>query len=81
MDMGNSAVVRLLYRIRGLPEGGLSLEGMLKWGFILLADEPSREIVFGLHHPQRVAEDNSKEGFRITCAEIFFTEPQSCFRM
>jgi len=48
LDMRDSAIVRCLYRLRGLPESGLTLEGMLKWGFVLLADKPSQEIVFGL---------------------------------
>ena len=48
LDMHDSTLVRRLYRLRGLPASGLTLEGMLKWGFVLLADKPSREIVFGL---------------------------------
>ena len=58
MDMKDSWMVRSLYRLRGLPASGLKLEGMLDWGFVLLADEPPREIVFGLigrfwtHKPQ-----------------------------
>lgn len=48
LDMRDSTVVRCLYRLRGLPESGLTLEGMLRWGFVLLADKPSQEIVFGL---------------------------------
>jgi len=48
LDMTDSWIVRWLYRLRGLPESSLTLDGMLKWGFVLLADQPSREIVFGL---------------------------------
>jgi len=48
LDMRDSILVRWLYRLRGLPGSGLTLDGMLKWGFVLLADEPSQEIVFGL---------------------------------
>lgn len=48
LDMGDSAIVRWLYRLRGLPRSGLTLDGMLKWGFVLLAEEPSQEFVFGL---------------------------------
>jgi hypothetical protein len=48
LDMRNSFAVRWLYRLRGLPEADLTFEGMLKWGFVLLADKPSQEIVFGL---------------------------------
>lgn len=47
-DMRDSFVVRWLYRLRGLPAKALSLDGMLKWGFILLAEEPPCELVFGL---------------------------------
>lgn len=48
LDMSGSWIVRWLYRLRGLPAFGLTLDGMLKWGFVLLADDPAREIVFGL---------------------------------
>ena len=47
-DMGDSFIVRSLYRLRGLPTKALTLDGMLKWGFILLAEEPPCELVFGL---------------------------------
>ncbi len=48
LDMSDSWIVRWLYRLRGLPKYSLTLDGMLKWGFVLLADQPSQEIVFGL---------------------------------
>jgi len=48
LDMSDSIIVRWLYRLRGLPESGLTFDGMLKWGFVLLEDKPSQEIVFGL---------------------------------
>jgi hypothetical protein len=48
LDMRDSKIVRWLYFLRGLPEAGLTFDGMLRWGFILLADDPPREIVFGL---------------------------------
>lgn len=48
MDMKDSKIVRWLYRLRGLPGDNLSFDGMLKWGFVLLADIPMEEIVFGL---------------------------------
>ncbi len=48
MDMGESWIVRGLYRLRGLPSSSLTLDGMLRWGFVLLADVPNEEIVFGL---------------------------------
>ena len=48
LDMTDSWIVRWLYRFRGLPTSSLTLDGMLKFGFVLLADNPSQEIVFGL---------------------------------
>jgi hypothetical protein len=48
LDLKDSRITRALFRLRGLPEANLALEGMLKWGFILLADEPECEIVLGL---------------------------------
>lgn len=58
LDMRDSRIIRFLYQLRGLPANGLTLDGMLDWGFVMLADEPSKEIVFGLagrfwtHKPQ-----------------------------
>jgi hypothetical protein len=48
LDFGDSRLVRWLYRLRGLPRDGLSLEGMFRWGFVVLAEEPGREFVVGL---------------------------------
>ncbi len=60
LDLSGSAWVRWLFRLRGLPaiflphakprrEGlGLTLDGLLKNGFILLGESPPREIVLGL---------------------------------
>ena len=48
LDMCNSKIVRWLYRLRGLPRRDFTIDGMLKWGFVLLADNPSQELVFGL---------------------------------
>ena len=48
LDMSHSKIVRWLYRLRGLPQSDFTLDGMLKWGFVLLADKPSQELVFGL---------------------------------
>jgi len=48
LDMGDSLIVRGLCRLRGLPPADFTLEGMSKLGFVLLADKPSQEIVFGL---------------------------------
>lgn len=48
MDLRGSRLARALFRLRGLPEKNLTLEGMLRWGFVLLADEPEQEFVLGL---------------------------------
>lgn len=48
LDMRSSKAVNWLYRLRGLPESGSTLDGMGKLGFVLLADKPPQEIVFGL---------------------------------
>lgn len=48
LDTGCSWVVRWLFRLRGLPMQALTLDGMLKFGFILLGETPPQEILFGL---------------------------------
>ncbi|MCI0695330.1 hypothetical protein L0337_25390 [candidate division KSB1 bacterium] len=60
LDLSGSAWVRWLFRLRGFPalffsraksrqEGlGLTLDGLLKSGFILLGETPPGEIVLGL---------------------------------
>ncbi|MBF0549084.1 MAG: hypothetical protein HQK60_00985 [Deltaproteobacteria bacterium] len=48
LNMRESWIVRWLFKLRRLPGSGLTLDGMLKWGFVLLADQPSQEFVFGL---------------------------------
>jgi hypothetical protein len=48
LNLKSSPLVRALFRLRGLPEANLTLEGMLQWGFVLLAEEPEREFVLGL---------------------------------
>jgi hypothetical protein len=48
LDMHDSAIIRMLYRLRGMPEKSLTLDGMIDLGFILLTDHPEGEIVLGL---------------------------------
>ncbi len=48
LDASGSPIVRWLFRLRGLPSSMLSLDGMLKFGFVLLGETPSQELVFGL---------------------------------
>ncbi len=47
-DMRDSQIVLWLFRLRGLPLQTLTLDGMLKFGFILLEEMPPQELVFGL---------------------------------
>jgi hypothetical protein len=46
--MHDSTIIRLLYRLRGMPDQSLTLDGMIETGFVLLADDVGREIVLGL---------------------------------
>jgi hypothetical protein len=48
LDLRASWITRGFFRLRGLPEANLTLEGMVKWGFVVLAEEAEREIVLGL---------------------------------
>ena len=48
LDMRDSEIVYWLCRLRGLPQNDLTLDGMLKWGFVLLVDKPSQELALGL---------------------------------
>ena len=48
LEMGESPIVRWLYRLRGLPKSSLTMDGMLKVGFVLLAEDPCQEFVYGL---------------------------------
>lgn len=48
LDLSRSAIVRTLFRLRGMPLECLTLDGLLKRGFVLLAEVPDRELVLGL---------------------------------
>lgn len=48
LDLGGSRVIRLLFRLRGLPASAFRLEGMQRLGFVRLGETPGREVVFGL---------------------------------
>lgn len=79
-DLGNSPLSRLLFGLRGLPallspnsepEGtpGLTLEGLLQGGFILLAENPPHELAMGLigqfwRATAEVVADVDASGFR-----------------
>ena len=44
LDLGESRVVRTLFRLRGLPASALRLEGLEKLGFLRLGERPGREL-------------------------------------
>jgi len=47
-DLGRSAIVRFLFRLRRLPKCVMTIEGLQQIGFRLLARREDREVVFGL---------------------------------
>jgi hypothetical protein len=49
VDLFQSRIIRILYRVRGLPaKGPLTLRDMTRWGFVVLDEDPGTEIVLGL---------------------------------
>jgi hypothetical protein len=48
LDMSGSHVIRLLFRLRGLPAAALNLDGLRALGFSILAERPGQELVLGL---------------------------------
>lgn len=55
VDLGRSTTVRLLFAFRGLlrwfggrPSTPMTLDGFLSGGFVLLAEDPGREVVLGV---------------------------------
>jgi len=48
LDLSRSPVARALLRLRGMPEKCLTLDGLLRTGFIILAEVPDKELVLGL---------------------------------
>lgn len=48
LDLGASRGIRLLFALRGMPREDLTLDGMRRMGFEILAERPGREIVLGL---------------------------------
>ena len=48
LDFRSSPVVRLLMRLRGMPDSATSMEGLVKLGFVPLAEAPPSEVVFGV---------------------------------
>jgi len=47
-DLSQSWVIKLLFRIRGIPAGFSSIEDILRMGFIKLDEVPGEEIIFGM---------------------------------
>ena len=48
LDMSGSTLIRMLFRLRGLPPATLNLDGLCELGFSILAERPDRELVLGL---------------------------------
>jgi hypothetical protein len=48
LDFSNSPLIRTLFRIRGLPQQSLHIEGLLKNGFIFLDEKENKEMLLGL---------------------------------
>ncbi len=48
LDLGRSWGVRQLFRLRGLPQAALTIDGLQSIRFAMLADVPPREMVMGL---------------------------------
>lgn len=47
-NMSNSSLSKWLFKLRGFPESLSSIEGLTKFGFVVLEDKKEEEIVFGL---------------------------------
>jgi hypothetical protein len=56
VDLRRSLTIRLLFALRGLPRlfgrrasfGPMTLDGFVRGGFVVLAEEPGREVVLGV---------------------------------
>ena len=48
LDLRRSTLIRVLFRLRGLPTHRLDMEGFLSFGFVLLDEVPQQEFVLGL---------------------------------
>ena len=49
LDFSSSKITKLLFKLRGLPTHGLTLDQMIKNGpFGIIAEDPGRELVIGL---------------------------------
>jgi hypothetical protein len=48
LDLGSSSINRVLFAARGLVARGLKLSDLMARGFVLLGEDPPRELVLGL---------------------------------
>jgi hypothetical protein len=48
LDFSRSPVVRGLFALRGIPVASLRMEDLSRMGFVLLEEDPGKEIVLGL---------------------------------
>lgn len=48
LNMNRSALINMLFKIRGLPESALTLHGLQKLGFTLLGQHQNKELLLGL---------------------------------
>ncbi len=48
LDLGDSPIIRGLFRLRGLPRSALTLDGLQRIRFTVLGEDPGREILLGL---------------------------------
>ncbi len=83
-NMSNSTLSKWLFKLRGLPESLTSIEGLTKFGFVILGDKKDEEIVFGLvgkfwtfsadiqHLNSQEFRDFNKKGFAKAVANIAF---------
>jgi hypothetical protein len=46
-DLGNNALIKMLFKIRGMGTNTYSIERLPGMGFIKLQEEPGQEIIFG----------------------------------
>lgn len=48
LNLQRSRFIKTLFRLRGLPASALTLEGLRKLNFAILAEDPPRELLLGL---------------------------------
>jgi hypothetical protein len=47
-DFSKSLIIRLLYKVRGIPTKLCTIEDITQMGFLKLAEKPGEEIIFGM---------------------------------